>query len=245
MKNVTPTRHIEVTEDGSQRPTTALERLLNALPAHGFEPCNESMGGIPSRINLSQQRARHLEQTGTAAFTVQTVGPNAKELERRRLFAEGGSRRILPDSRRESRNGARPRTRGAGRPAGRGSSRRSSARSGDSGSEDGPSDEPPSRRRLCTFCGRPLSPERATQARYCSDKHADADRQRRKRTHDRERDVGPRVPTTADEQRMLRFEAGEYERLLRLATCRCNGTHILAGHGDEPSPRCVKSRRQR
>jgi hypothetical protein len=132
-----------------------------------------------------------------------------------------------------------PRARGAGRP--KGQSTRSSARSGDSG-DDGPSDEPPSRRRLCAFCGRDI--HRATQAKYCSDKHADADRQRRKRQRQRERNLRPRVPTTADEWRMSTFEVGGYERLLKFATCRCNGHHIL-DRDEELGHRCIQCGRQR
>lgn len=191
-----------------------------------------------------EQQAREDERTGTVVFPVQTVGPTAKELQHRRLVSEGGSRRV------RSRNGSRPRPRGAGRPAVRGASRRSSARSGDSGDSgeegpEGPDDAPPSRRRLCAHCGRPIPAERATQARYCSDTHADADRQRRKRARDRERDLRPRVPTAADERRMLTLEPGEHDRLRALVTC--NGRHavILAGRDDEPGPRCVKCGRLR
>ena len=44
---------------------------------------------------------------------------------------------------------------------------------------------------------------------------------------------------------MYTFESSEYERLLTLATCRCNRHHILAGRDDEPGPRCVKCGRLR
>jgi hypothetical protein len=130
------------------------------------------------------------------------------------------------------------RARGAGRPA---SSKRSSARSGDSGSDDGPSDEPPSRRRLCAFCGRELPPARR---KFCTDKHADRYRQRRKRERDRARAVTPRRPTSADFRRMLVLDPVELEQLLRRARagCRCNGHHLVL---KVDAPRCCKCGHER
>jgi hypothetical protein len=85
-----------------------------------------------------------------------------------------------------------PRARGAGRPAVRGASRRASAKSGDSG-DDGESSEPPSAGRTCECgCGQDVS-HRAAQALYLNDRHAAADRQRRKR----ERDLLTGVPGLA------------------------------------------------
>jgi hypothetical protein len=123
-------------------------------------------------------------------------------------------------------------------------SRRSSERSGDSG-DDGPSDEPPSRRRLCACCGREIPSDRGPRAKYIDEAHAGRDRKRRQRERDRARDVRPALPKTADGKRMEEMPPGEWERLLRLATCRCNGHHILAPPDDPPGPRCVKCGRLR
>jgi hypothetical protein len=140
MKSKTATPPAGANGDGAHRPTTALERLLEALPAHGFKPCSEPMAGIPSRMKLSEEQARRLERTGAVALSVQTVGLTAKE------------------------RAGRPRARGAGRPAVRGSSRRSSARSGDSGEDGEP--EPPQAGRLCQCgCGRSIDHLRR-DARY-------------------------------------------------------------------------------
>jgi hypothetical protein len=128
-----------------------------------------------------------------------------------------------------------PRARGGGRP--RGASQRSSAKSGDSGSDDSSSDEPePPRRRFCAFCSRELPPGKR---KYCSDLHADRDRQRRKRERDRARDLTPKIPTSADFQRMLRLEPEVRARLLARAQqgCRCNGHHLVFV---EDAPRCCK-----
>jgi hypothetical protein len=133
-----------------------------------------------------------------------------------------------------------PRQRGAGRPRAKAGSRSSGSSSGDDSDEP----EPPSRR-LCAFCGRNIPGERSPLARYCSDRHAARDRQRRKRTRDRSAKVS--IPTWRDEQRMLRFEPGERD-LLRdfYLWCRCTrfgGNHILTAPDDTPT-RCVKSGRR-
>jgi hypothetical protein len=124
----------------------------------------------------------------------------------------------------------------SGRPAVRGSSRRSSARSGDSGDDGEPSEpepppEPPERR-LCALCNRDIPVERSPRATYCSDQHADRDRQRRKRQCDRARDFRPRVPTTADFRRMLEITDEELVELRALAECRCNGSHVEFDPGE-------------
>jgi hypothetical protein len=130
----------------------------------------------------------------------------------------------------------RARQRGAGRPKAKAGSRTSSSSSGD---DDPPGPEPP-RRRLCALCNRDIPPERAPQARYCSQRHAERHRKRRTRA----RHVAPRASTPTDERRYLKFEPGEPERLLLLAPCRCNGNHVLE-RDPELGHRCVKCGRQR
>ena len=117
---------------------------------------------------------------------------------------------------------------------------RSSSRGGDSGSEDGESEPPP--RRLCGFCGGDIPADRGPKAKHCNDKHAANSRQRRKRQRDRERDVRP--PILTDERRMYEFDAGELVRLLRDATCACNGGHI-PDDDELLGQRCTKCGRQR
>lgn len=58
----------------------------------GFKSDDEPMDW-PEGIALSDEQAQQLEQTGSVALPIQTAEPNAKELEHRRLLAEGGSRR--------------------------------------------------------------------------------------------------------------------------------------------------------
>ena len=64
----------------------------------------------------------------------------------------------------------------------------------------------------------------------CSDKHQVRDRVRRHREQQRERarakGVAPKIPRTPDFKRMEQFEPGEWERLLQLQVCRCNGKHL-------------------
>lgn len=141
---------------------------------------------------------------------------------------------------------AHTRARGAGRP--KAQATRSSARSGDSGEDGEPSSDPPSEpppaRRLCGFCGEEIPADRGPKAEHCTDKHAANERQRRKRQRDRKRDVRPRTPTLTDERRMSEFDAGELVRLLRDATCACNGGHIL-DEDELLGQRCMKCGRQR
>ena len=149
----------------------------------------------------------------------------------------GRVRRVVPQVRARG-----TRRLAAGRP--KAQSTRSSARSGDSG-DDGSSDpdesEPP-KRRLCAFCGRELP---AGKRKFCSDKHAAADRKRRQRERDRARAIStPSLPTTADVRRMLRIDDEELARLLILAVCRCNGHHILERDA-LLGRRCCKCGRQR
>jgi hypothetical protein len=106
---------------------------------------------------------------------------------------------------------------------------------------DDPDEPEPPRRRLCAFCGAELPPDRR---KYCTDKHAGRDRQRRKREHHRARDVIPRIPTTADWKRMEDMQPGEWERLLACATCRCNG-HDILDRDPLLGYRCIKCGRQR
>jgi hypothetical protein len=107
-------------------------------------------------------------------FPVQTVGPKAKELARRRLLADGGSRKSSPDRPCGPAGRARPRER---------CDRRSFSRGGDSGSDPDEPEPPPAGRLCACGCGRNLS-HRAAQARYLNDAHAATDRQRRKRERD-------------------------------------------------------------
>jgi hypothetical protein len=79
-----------------------------------------------------------------------------------------------------------PRPRGAGRPRAKAGARSTSSGSGD----DDPPEPPPSRRRLCAVCGGDLPADRK---QYCSDRHADRARQRRKRARDR---VARALPAT-------------------------------------------------
>jgi hypothetical protein len=90
------------------------------------------------------------------------------------------------------------RPRGAGRPRAKAGSRSSGS------SSDDPDEPEPPRRRLCAFCKRDIPPERATQARYCSDKHAEVARKRR--TRDRQRSLRVGQPAIG---------------------CRCNGRHMI------------------
>jgi hypothetical protein len=120
---------------------------------------------------------------------------------------------------------AKARARGAGRP--KAQSTRSSARSGDSGSDSESSDtSAPARRRLCAFCGKRIPASRSPRATHCSDRHADRDRQRRKRARDGARSKLPSAPTTADYRRMVQLSDEDRARLWELAVCRCNGHHL-------------------
>jgi len=113
----------------------------------------------------------------------------------------------------------------------------------DSDSSDSSDSSEPARRRLCAFCNRELTPGKR---KYCSALHADRDRQRRKRERDRARALTPKIPTTAADAKMRRFEPGEYERLLSKATCACNGHHLLDAPRDpDLGERCCKCGRQR
>jgi hypothetical protein len=110
-----------------------------------------------------------------------------------------------------------PRQRGAGRPRAQAGSRSSSS-SGDDSDEP----EPPSRR-LCAFCNHEIPARRATQARYCSDRHAERDRKQRTRRRNRQRAAKPLEHLGA--YRVASRD--EYDELLRLARCRCNGRHLI------------------
>jgi hypothetical protein len=129
------------------------------------------------------------------------------------------------------------RRRGGGRPAVR-PSRHDNRGSPDDDSSGEP--EPPRRAgRLCECdCGESID-HLCSRARYLNGTH----RLRAMRARDRARerddlaiDAPPQpgtytVHTTAElEALKKRIEGG----------CRCNGHHIAAGRGDEPSPRCIK-----
>lgn len=166
---------IGVNGDGAQCLKNALTGLEKALvEIHGWTPVDDELTTSSSDvIEAGQGRTRHDEQTGTVVFPVQTVGPNAKELERRRLLAEGGSRHTRPDRVREPVSRARPRERREHRSPG-------PSRAGPD-DDDGPSSGP-AERRLCenTRCEKDIS-QRHPAAHYCNDacqQQAYRDRQR-------------------------------------------------------------------
>jgi hypothetical protein len=112
----------------------------------------------------------------------------------------------------------------------------------------GPGDDPdepePPSRRLCALCSRDIPAERATQARYCSDRHAERDRKRRTRARNRERSVKVSILRQLLVDRTNNLEPGELVPLLEDATCACNGRHIL-DVDPKLGKRCVRCGRQR
>jgi hypothetical protein len=88
-----------------------------------------------------------------------------------------------------------------------------------------PDPEHDRRARLCAFCNGEIPADRSPKATHCSDQHADRDRQRRKRQRDRARNQLPRIPTTADFQRMRELTSDDLMRLRNRVACRCNGDH--------------------
>jgi hypothetical protein len=135
-----------------------------------------------------------------------------------------------------------PRRRGAGRPRAKAGSRSSSSLGDDS-------DEPePPKRRLCALCNRDIPPERAPQAKYCSEQHAERDRKRRTRARNRERAVKVGALTWRNDHlggyRIPPAEADELlKKLRRLAECRCNGRHMVFADWADHCVRCGRDRK--
>jgi hypothetical protein len=195
-------------EETGARRSPALVGLINVLPTHGSTPDDEPMAALPDRFDASEEQLRRCQEAGSVVVgRVQTVGPTAKERERRRLSRQKHRlSRETPTDRCRPAGRARPRERRDGR---RHSGSRSSSRGGDSG-DDGES-EPPAGGRLCQCgCQQDIS-HRAAQARYLNDQHAAADRQRRKRERD---EVNP---NRVVERRLERLTVGDQPR-----KCRCS-----------------------
>lgn len=101
------------------------------------------------------------------------------------------------------------------------------------GSESDPP-EPPSPR-LCRRCGGEIPPHRSPKATYCSDQHADRDRQRRKRARHH---ADPLVEPELRPLGAYKVRPEELGALRSRPGCRCNGHHIPAQDGD--GLRCLK-----
>ena len=146
----------EIIGEGPPLPAESATRLMGKferLCRQHFERDDEEMTDLAIGPTSG---ARHDEQTGTVVLPVQTVGPNAKELERRRLSAERRLRRIRLASRAVRTHVQAPRrAESSGKPAARRTAASSSTSSADPGDPD-PPPQPP----LCVRCGkRPVHPE--------------------------------------------------------------------------------------
>jgi len=129
------------TVDGAQR----LRGLDAALLRHGAKRDPKPTTTDFSDVVTVSEQARHDEETGTTVYPVKTIGPNAKERERRRLSRphqlDRRHLRALTPHRRGRGPARRP---GAPRTSSRASSRASSRGDPDLGdqSDDGPPSRP-------------------------------------------------------------------------------------------------------
>jgi hypothetical protein len=148
-----------------------LDRMLAA--GRELEGLPDEEAARLMREHLMVMRAADFTETRHRRFRMETHTARARMRPHTPVSSTPGARNQQRDRER------RPRARtAAGRAAG--------ARAGQDPGESEGEQEPPPPPRLCAFCNRELPPEKR---KYCTDRHADRDPQRRKRERDRQREA--------------------------------------------------------